>query len=53
MRGGLRMVAVTPHDAVLEKNPRDELGARICDVRAVDFRRFHDRKRGEASACLG
>lgn len=36
------MVASGSHDPVFKEDFRDELGARIGDVRAADFWRFHD-----------
>ena len=45
-----RIVAAVSCDAVSAKNPWDELGARLRDVRAADLWRFHDRERSAASA---
>lgn len=42
MAVALVIVRPTFHDAISEKNPGDELGARICDVRVVDLWGFHD-----------
>ncbi len=36
------MVASGSHDAIFKEDSWDELGVRIGDVRAPDFRRFHD-----------
>jgi hypothetical protein len=42
MKEATGMLWAALHDTILEKNPGDELGARICDVRAADFWCFHD-----------
>jgi hypothetical protein len=42
MKEATGMLRAALHDTILEKNPGDELGARICDVRAADFWCFHD-----------